>query len=302
MSDVSVVIVSRNARERLRACLESLKHSLPLSSEVIVVDNASTDGTARMVASEHEHARLARNETDEGLLPAIEQGVRMARGAYLLLLDPRLQLYPNAVREMVAFLEENLRHGAVVPRLVGPDGGTIAAHQRLPTLQAAVWIGTPLERWRPDSPELARIFACDFDYGSEGDVEQTSTACFLMRRRALKRTETFDASLAPCFHEADLCARVREAGWRLGYLPHAVALDVDGIAERRYPDLSHDWQAQRLAYYRKHHGQAAGWWVKACVGWTVGVRLGKELRRRINGLREEPIVPVWRAYAGLLRS
>jgi GT2 family glycosyltransferase len=301
VSELSVVIVARDARERLRGCLEALKHALPLSSEVIVVDDASSDATARMVASEFGHVRLVRSDQAVGHVASVERGVRMARGAYLMLLDPSVHLYPNAAREMVDFLEQNLRHGAVVPRIVRPDGTTVAPHRRHPTLKTALWLGTPLERWKPEAPELGEIFACDFDYAFENDVEETSTACLVMRRRALKRTETLDAALYPHFHEADLCMRVREAGWRLGYLPDTVAMDVDGVAERGYPDLSPEWHAQRLLWYRKHLGQSAGWWVKACVGWTVSVRLGKEMRRRINGLREEPIVPVWREYAGLLK-
>jgi len=302
MSEVSVVICARNVRESLRACLESLKHAMPLSSEVLVVDNASTDGTPRMVAEAFEHVRLVRNEKDVGPSAAVNQGVAMARGAYLLLLDPRVQLYPGAVSEMVAYLETNLRHGAVVPRLLLPDGSTVLAHVRLPTLATALWLGTPLERWRPKGRELQRAFACDFDYGSDGDVEQTSAACFLMRRRALKRAHTIDEGLWPHFHEADLCARVREAGWRIGYASGILALDAEGIGARTYPALSTEWHAQRLSWYRIHMGQGAGWWIKACVGWTLADRLARELRRRINGIRKEPILPVWREFSSVLRG
>jgi GT2 family glycosyltransferase len=255
-----------------------------------------------MVSSEFQHARLVRNDQAAGFVSCVESAVQMARGAYLMLLDPSVHLYPNTGREMVAFLEQNLRHGAVVPRLVRPDGATVAPHRRHPTMKAALWLGTPLEQWRPEAPEFDQMFACDFDYEVEGDVEETSVACLLMRRRALKRVETIDGTMFPHFHEADLCMRVREAGWRLGYLPQTLAMDVHGVAERGYPELSPEWHAQRLAWYRKHLGRPAGWWVKACVGWTVSVRLGKEMRRRVNGLREEPIVPVWREYAGLLKS
>jgi GT2 family glycosyltransferase len=226
----------------------------------------------------------------------------MSRGAYVLLLDPRIQLYPGAVTEMVAWLEKNLRHGAVVPRLLRSNGATVAAHVRLPTLTTALWLGTPLERWRPKNKELPRAFACDFDYARDGDVEQTSAACFLMRRKALKRSHTLDASLWPYFHEADLCARVREAGWRIGYVSQILALDVDAIGERAYPDLSAEWHAQRLGWYRMHLGRAAGVCVKACVGWTLADRLVRELRCRVNGIRKDPILPVWREYAGVLRG
>ncbi len=302
MTEISVVICAQNARERLRFCLESLKQALPLSSEVIVVDGGSTDGSQRMLVESFEHVRLVRNDASTGPAAATNQAVGMARGAYILLLDPRIQLYPGAVTEMVDWLEKNLRHGAVVPRLLRPNGATIAAHVRLPTLTTALWLGTPLERWRPKSRELAHAFACDFDYVRDGDVEQTSAACFLMRRKALKRSHTLDASLWPHFHEADLCARVRESGWRIGYVSRILALDVDAIGEHAYPDLSPAWHAQRLAWYRIHLGQAAGAFVKACVGWTLADRLTRELRRRVNGIRKEPILPVWREYAGVLRG
>lgn len=302
MSELSVVIVASDVRDRLRGCLQCLQHALPLSSEVVVVDDASSDGTARMVSSEFDFPRVVRHDQPMGFVPSVEHGVSMTRGGYLLLLDPSVQLYPHTLRAMVAFLETNLRHGAVVPHLVRPDGTTVAPHQRHPSLKSALWLGTPLERWRPEARELKNFFACDFDYGLDGDVEDTSTACVLMRRKALKRVETFDESMYPHFHESDFCMRVREAGWRFGYMPNTLAMDVDGVAERDYPEQTPEWHAQRVRWYRKHLGHPAALWVKACVGWSVSVRLGKELRRRINGLREEPIVPVWREFAGLLKA
>lgn len=301
-SEVSVVICASNQREALRGCLESLKLALPLSSETLVVDNASTDGTQRMIVDQYEHVRLLRNDQDEGVAAATNRAVAMTRGAYVLLLDPRIQLYPGAVNEMVAYLETNLRHGAVAPRLLRMDGSTVASHGRLPTMQTALWLGTPLERWKPRNREVARTFACDFDYARDGIVQQTSTRCLLMRRKALKRTFTMDERLYPHFHEEDFCARVREAGWRIGYASGILALDAYGVGERKYPDLSPEWHAQRLAWYRIHHGRHAGWWVKACVGWTLADRLAREVRRRINGIREEPILPVWREYSAVLKS
>jgi GT2 family glycosyltransferase len=302
MTEISVVICAQNARERLRSCLESLKQALPLSSEVIVVDGGSTDGTQRMVVECFEHVRLVRSDGSSNPATATNQAVGMSRGAYVLLLDPKIQLYPGAVTEMVAWLEKNLRHGAVVPRLLRPNGATVAAHLRLPTLATALWLGTPLERWQPKNKELPHAFACDFDYTRDGDVEQTSAACFLMRRKALKRSYTLDASVWPYFHEADLCARVRESGWRIGYASQILGLDVEAVGERAYPDLSPEWHAQRLGWYRMHLGRAAGAWVKACVGWTLADRLVRELRCRMNGIRKEPILPVWREYAGVLRG
>ena len=302
MTEVSVVIAARDARDRLRACLEALKRAVPPSSEVIVVDRASSDGSVRMVSREFGHVRLVRNALDEGRAQAVNQGFAVARGAYVLLLSPRVEVAGDAVRSMLAFLEDKLRHGAVAPRLLCRDGSTEPAHRGLPALATAAWLGTPLARRHPDGSELRRFFACDFDYGADGDVEQTSCACLLMRRRALKREEPFDVGLAPHFEEADLCARLRGAGWRIRYLSCAQALDHEARPGIACPAFTRAWHEARLAYYRKHFGHAAGAWVKLYVGWTVVDHALIELRRRTKGLGRTPLWPVWQTYAGFLRQ
>lgn len=301
MTEISVVIPSRDSRGRLRACLEALKLAVPPSSEVIVIDRASTDGSVRMVAREFGHVRLARNAHDEGRARALNQGFSLARGAYVLLLSPWVEVRVGAVRSMLAFLEDNLRHGAVVPRLLCPDGRTEPAHRGAPSLATAAWLGTPLARRDPNGAELRRVFACDFDYEADGDVEQTSTACLLMRRRALKREEPLDEGLAPYFEEADLCVRIRRAGWRLRYLASAEALHHGARPEIPHPDLAREWHRARLAYYRRHFGPAAGWWIKLCVGWIVADHAVRELRRRTKGLGQAPLWPMCQEYAGFLR-
>src|SRR5215813_7039723 len=109
MTQVSVVIASWNTRNLLRATLESLKTTVPHSSEVIVVDNGSTDGSVRMVQEQFPHVRLIRNATNLGYAHATNQGVEAARGAYVLFLDSDTSVAGNAIRAMVAFLEANLR-------------------------------------------------------------------------------------------------------------------------------------------------------------------------------------------------
>src|SRR5687768_5607526 len=132
MTQLSVVVPSWNTRELLRACLESLKTTLPMSSEVIVVDNGSQDGSARMVQEEFQHVRLIKNPQNRGFAHATNQGVERARGAYVLFLNSDTVVQGNAVKAMVAFLEENVRYGAVAPRLVDTTGTTQRSHMRFP--------------------------------------------------------------------------------------------------------------------------------------------------------------------------
>ncbi len=302
MTVLSVVVASNNTKSHLRACLESLKSTLPLSSEVIVVDDASRDGSARMVADEFAHVRLLRNKHRMGLATSMNQGLRTAHGAYVLFLHADTRVQGNAVKQMLAFLETNLRYGAVAPRLVCQNGETRKEHMRLPNLKTPLFFGTPLEKALPRNAELQRYFAADFDYEADGDVECPSGACLLMRRKALKRENAFDETMGVAFHEADLCARLADAGWRIGYLESARVVHAGGLTSRQHPDYAVEYHRNRLAFYRKHHGEAAAWWVKACVGMTVVEHAIVECYRRAEGWPEEPLLPVWEQYSGFLRA
>ena len=301
MTILTVVIPSWNTRELLRACLESLKTTLPMSSEIIVVDNASHDGSARMVMEQYPYVRLIKNAKNEGFAAATNQGVEAARGAYVLFLNSDTQVHGHAVRSMVAFLERNLRYGAVAPRLLNPDGSTQKAHMRFPEILTPLFFGTPLERFWPSSPEMQRYFARDFDYDADGDVEQPPAACLLMRRKALKKAKPLDETLWLFFNDVDLCKRLWSSGWRIGYLADAHVYHHGGMSTRQYHDFVGEYHKNRLAYYRKHHGQFAGSWIKLCVAWTVADHCVRELWRRAQGLPEEPLLPIWHHFQVFLK-
>lgn len=296
MTQLSVVIPSWNTRELLRAAIESLKTTLPMSSEIIVVDNASSDGSARMVQDQLPHVRLIRNNVNVGFAAATNQGVEAARGAYVLFLDSDTQVVGNAIRSMVAFLEANLRYGAVCPRLLNPNGSTQRALMRFPSLLTPLFFGTPLQRWKPESRELQRYFARDFDYDTDGDVEHPPTTCLLMRRKALKKTKPLDEDLWLYFNDVDLCKRLWESNWRIRYLEGAHVYHHGAMSTRQYKDSIGEYHRNRLAYYRKHHGRGAGWWLKTTVAWTVLDMCVREMWRRAEGFPEQPLLPVWSTF------
>ncbi len=302
MTQLSVVIAARDRRAHLRGCLESLKRGLPLSSEVLVIDDGSRDGSARMVADEFPHVRLVQNAQPRGRVAARNQGVRMARGAYVLFLDPDTRVEESAVRRMLAFLEVNLRYGAVTARFLDGDGATRGALRRFPNLWTPLWCGTFLERLVPDAGEVRRHYAHDFDYDAVSEVEDAPLACLLMRRRALGRNDPLDESLGASYCGVDLCRSLWRSGWRIAYLPDAWVTHFDSL-EFDDPEQSLEAvQRDRLAYYRKHHGRAAGWWLKACVAFGVAEGFVRECYRRAEGFPEEPLAPLWQGFAGILRA
>jgi hypothetical protein len=302
VSTLSVVVVSRDAKRHVRACLESLEATLPMSSEVLVVDDASRDGTQRMVADDFPHFRLLRNQARVGLPAALNQGLRAARGAYVLFLHADTRVTGNALREMIAFLETNLRYGAVAPRLVREDGQTRPEHAGLPGPWTPLFLDTPVRRAFPANGELRRYFGADIDYESMADLECPSGACLLMRRKALRKDSAYDESMGDAFHQADLCRRLLDAGWRVGYLPDSRVVHAGGVVPRQRDDWTSEYHRNRVAYYRKHYGETGAIWVKACVAFSVLEHFVVECYRRAEGWPEEPLAPVWEQFAGFLRT
>lgn len=296
MTQLTVVVPAFNCRGALRSCIESLKTTLPMSAEIVVVDNASGDGSARMVQEQYQHVRLIRNTVNQGFACAVNQGIEAARGAYVLLLDPHTRVVGNTLRTMLAFLEQNLRYGACTPRLVEEDGTTQRSVMRFPNLWTPLFVGTPLEGWFPDGREVRRYRALDFDYEEDADVQHGALACLMMRRKALKRTKPLDEALGHHFDGVDLCRRLWRASWRIRYLAQAVVVHdgpVDALAEEAADGRAN---RNRLAYFRKHHGRAGGMWVKTCASWGLACACVREMWRRAEGLPEESLAPLWSSF------
>jgi len=301
MSSLSVVIPSWNTRELLRSCLSTLEKTLPHSCEVIVVDNGSTDASAKMVAQHFPTVRLVRNTRNLGFTVACNQGVALARGNYVVLLNSDTLVQGDALRRMLLFLECNPYYGACVPQLLNLDGSTQRSMQRLPSIWTPLFTGTPLERWFPESPERRRYQALDFDYERVGEVENPPAVCLMLRRETLGNDKPLDEKLWLAFSDADLCRRLWFGGWRIAYLPQARVQHFGGASSSQLLDYDASWQRCRLEYFRKHHGPFAGAWVKFCQGLAVVDHSLRELWRRAHGDEDECLTLVWAEYTAFLR-
>jgi GT2 family glycosyltransferase len=300
MTRLSVVIPSWNTRELLRGCVCSLESALPHSNEVIVVDNASHDGSARMVATEFPHVRLLRTPQNEGFARAVNLGMERTKGEYVLVLQPDAELQSTSLRPLLDFLDANERYGAIVPRILNPDGSVQETIGGLPRL--ATPLCDALRRWNPDGPELRRAEGRGFDYTQDADVELASAVCMLLRRKALRRTQPFDEALWMFFTEADLCRRLAANNWRVRYTTQVQVFHHGARSVAQLADPVSVWHKDRVAYYRKHHGRLGADWVKLCASLAFADQLVLELWRRAHGLDEIPLRPAYETLAGCLRS
>lgn len=252
---LSVVVVTHNSRLHLSACLRSLfeqPDTLPL--EVIVVDNGSRDGVAEATGQEYPQATLLQAPRNLGFAAGANLGIRQAKGAYVLLLNPDTVVTAGALRRMVAFLDATPDAGVVGPRLLNPDGSLQLSCRAFP----GRWMVFAhryalLSRLFPRNPVTRRYLLTDWEHDSIRAVDWVSGACLMTTREVLERVGLLDEGFFLFNEDVDFCKRVWAEGWKVYYVPDAVVVHQVGISRRR-DDISLILARHRsmLHYHRKH--------------------------------------------------
>ncbi|MBI2483610.1 glycosyltransferase [Candidatus Uhrbacteria bacterium] len=220
---LSIIIISWNVAAQLERCLASVsaakKPSLPL--EVIVVDNASSDGTPDMIRARFPKTALIVNSDNKGFAVACNQGIRIARGEYMCFLNPDTEVNTEALQKLVAYLDTNADVGIVAPRLRNDDGSIQKSIRRFPTPLALLEIFFKLDRLPIPLAATRNYMATDFDYLLTQEVEQPMGACLVVRKKTLDTAGLFDERFFIWFEEVDLCKRIKESGYKIVYLADA---------------------------------------------------------------------------------
>jgi GT2 family glycosyltransferase len=262
MVDLSVVIVSWNTRELLRGCLwsvvscQSSSSMMPktdnckLKTEIIIVDNASTDGSAAMIRAEFPATTLIVNTENVGFARANNQGIRASSGRYVVLLNSDTVVPPGALAALVAFMDAHPAAGAVGPRLLRPDGAPQPyAFGGDPTLGYLLRRGInrlllrrPLHDWTTDAVQT---------------VDWVSGACLMVRREAIDQAGLLDENIFMYFEDNDWCLRIRQAGWQVYYDPQVAITHIGGQSVARNPAARRAYRASLRYFYARHYGPAA---------------------------------------------
>ncbi|WP_170359764.1 MULTISPECIES: glycosyltransferase family 2 protein [Ruegeria] len=254
---VSIVIVNWNTRDILRDCLLSIARETQHPHEVIVVDNASSDGSADLVRDEFSDVRLIANDANRGFAAANNQGLEIAQGDNLLLLNPDTIILNGAIDTMLAWLAQHPDVGCVGCQVL-EDEDTI---QRTcfadpgPGNLALSEFG--LRRLSAQNRFLNHAEYGDWDRCSEREVDVVSGMFMLVPRRVFEAVGLLDEAFFVYSEEADWCRRIRDAGWRCVFAPEAQILHLDGggkstvqIRSRMFVQM----QKSKMIYLRKHYG------------------------------------------------
>ena len=227
---VAAVVVNYNAAGHLQRCLSSLFAAG--AGEVVVVDNASVDGSEAQVAGTG--ARWLPAGTNLGYGRAANRGVAATTASQVLVCNPDIEVDPAALRALAAALERDPNLGVVGPRLVDPDGSLYPSARTFPDLLDAIGHGL-LGTVAPHNRFTRRYRMLDWDHRQRARVDWVSGACFLARRQAWESLGGFDPSYFMYLEDVDLCWRLGRAGWAVGYEPGARVLHVQGVSAARHP-------------------------------------------------------------------
>ncbi len=220
--DLSVIVVNWNTLERLRACLRSLdEHLSSVRHEVIVIDNASSDGSPEMVETEFPAVRLVRNEENVGFGRANNQAMRLADGTWFLLLNSDTELLDESVAELFREVRETSDIGVAHCRLIFPDGRLQHSAYRFPSLPVELVENLGLYKLLPRKTAGRLLLSGYWDYSEETDVDWVAGAFMLMPREVFDRTGGFDERLFMYGEDLEWCLRIHENGWRVRYFPKA---------------------------------------------------------------------------------
>jgi GT2 family glycosyltransferase len=277
MPDVSIVIVSFNARDHLGRCLTSVYATLGEASEVIVVDNASPDGSAAFVAANFPLARLIRNDMNHGFAIAANMGARAAGGDVIVFLNPDCVLDAESFSAPAAYLRAHPDAGAIGIKVLDPDGGLQLSVRRFPDLSVAFFNRYSfLTRMLPKNRFSRRYLLSDWGHDSLSDVDWVSGACLLTTRAVLERVGDFDEGYFWGFEDVDFCQRLHGAGLRVVYFPETNVRHQIGASARTVPSRALIARHRGMwRYYRRYLSR--GWLVDAAVFLGICVRCGFQL-------------------------
>lgn len=222
---VSAIVVSQDQREQLLACLGCYFAGADVPVEAVVVDNASSDGTAEAVALQFPAVKVVRRIRDTGYGRAGNAGLSVADGRFILLLDPCVSLQAGCVGKLADFLLVRPDAGAVGPRLLGPEGRLEAdARRGFPTPGSRVSSALGLSRLFARSARFNRHNMGHLRPTEVHEIDAGSLACLMVRRAAVDRVGFFDPDYFRYGEDLDLCYRLKMGGWKVFYLPDAVAI------------------------------------------------------------------------------
>ena len=265
-AELSYCVVNTNGREDLLACLAAIERTHPegVAHEVLVLDNASEDGSAEAVRERHPGVRLIELDRRRGKAENDSELLRLAEGPLCLLLNEDTELCPGATPALLDAMRADPGAGAATAQLLDSGGHPVPCAWRFPGVGTAL-VGALF---------LHRLFTVQSRGESTRRVDWAQSSALMVRRHAVASVGYLDPAFFVYYDECDLCKRLDDAGWSTLYVPAARAVHHDQLATDLSAGLPRivEFHRNRDLYMRKHHSAAAAFVVRVLTAWAYGVR------------------------------
>jgi N-acetylglucosaminyl-diphospho-decaprenol L-rhamnosyltransferase len=246
---LSIVILNWNTVDLVKDCLQSVDDNVALDYEVIVVDNGSIDGSVAMVEEHFSHHQLIVLPENLGFSAGNNVALAVARGRYILLLNPDTVVLPHALQPLIDFMEDHPRAGIVGPTLWNPDGSLQHSTTPFPTLWNEFLRFTMLHR------SLLKSRRATARQNEPHSVDAVSGAALLIRRACYEEIGPLDSRFFMFYEDTDWCKRAREADWEIYFVPSPGIVHIRAAASSRFARTRTllDSHRSTIRYFEKHH-------------------------------------------------
>jgi len=254
--ELSIIVVTYNSRRHVRDCLESIQQNVgDIDHEVIVVDNASQDGTPEIVRNNFPNVHLTVNRENRGFARGNNQGISQSQGRTVLLLNPDAVVLPQTLATLLKEMNQSPETGLLGCRLLNTDRSL----QQSFGYEISIWNEVIrkifFNLWEKHRFSPAG-WVLRFLHSRNREVDWVKGACMLSRRQALLDAQLMDESFFMYLEDADLCLRIRQLGWHVRYTPEAEVIHCGGGSVSSNPEQSElEFRRSQLHYFKKHLGE-----------------------------------------------
>lgn len=257
MLDLSIVIVNWNTKDLLRGCLRSIyEETGNIQFKVFVVDNASRDGSCKMVKEEFPQIRLIENPENVGFARASNQAIEQAKGKYILLLNPDTIVLENALEKMVRFMKRYPKIGAIGCKILDQNKNIEFSCRSFPTLSTIFFQSTLLSRILPRNKIIGKYLLSYWGHNDIRDVDWVTGACLMFRKEVIKKVGLFDENMFMYGEDVDWCYRIKKAGYRVCYFPQSQIIHYKGGSSRGWSKKAFvETHRSLYKFFLKHYGR-----------------------------------------------
>ncbi|MDZ4711459.1 MAG: glycosyltransferase family 2 protein [bacterium] len=253
-AELSVIIVTWNSESEIGECIKSvIKFSAGIRTEIIVVDNRSSDSTLRVLQGFPE-IKIIANKENTGFTKGCNEGIRNSSGKNILLLNPDTVLKEDSITSLIKKLNSNETTGGIAPQLLNPDGSVQMSCRTFPTYWDMFCEFTLLSYIFPKSRTFAQWKMNYFDHKSEREVDQPMAAALMIKREVISKTGNFDERFEMFFNDVDLCKGIYDNGYRIIFFPDAKVLHEKGVSiYKERVKMIRVWNNDCMKYFEKHY-------------------------------------------------